>query len=115
MYVERHRGFDSPSLRQNFNDLTMKDLLLQILIIAYGATGVVSVIGYWPTIKDLYQHKKPSANISSYVLWTATSGVAFLYSVCILQDVLVQIVSGVSLAACAVVLVLSLWLRTHHA
>ena len=88
----------------------MKELLLHTLIIAYASVAVISLIAYWPTIKDLY-YKKPSANINSYVLWTATSGIAFLYSLFILPDLLFRIVSGLNFGACALVLLLSINLR----
>ena len=89
----------------------MKELLLQILVIAYGATGVVGLVGYWPTIRDLYHHKKPSANISSYILWSSTGGIGFLYAVFILPDLLLRIVSGINFFACLVVLILSIGLK----
>jgi len=85
----------------------MKELLLQILIIAYASVGVISLVAYWPTIKDLYHHKKPSANTISYSLWTLTTGIAFLYSMFILPDLLFRIVSGLNFGACATVLFLS--------
>ena len=89
----------------------MKELLLQIIVIAYGATGIVGLVGYWPTIKDLYHHKKPSANISSYVLWSSTGGISFLYAIFILPDLLLRIVSGINFFACVAVLILSLGLK----
>ena len=86
----------------------MKDLLLKLITIAYAGVGVVGLIAYWPTIKDLYYHQKPSANVTSYIIWTLTSGVAFLYSLFILPDLLFRIVSGINFGACAMVLLLSL-------
>jgi len=47
----------------------MVNLWLHILVVAYAITGVVGTIGYIPTIKDLWHHKKMSANPSSYVIW----------------------------------------------
>ena len=88
----------------------MKELLLQVLIIAYAGVSVVSLIAYWPTIRDLYR-KKPSANINSYILWTVASGVAFLYSLFILSDLLLRIISGLYLGANALVLLLSIKLK----
>lgn len=88
----------------------MKDFFLQFLIIAYGATGVVSLYGYWPTIKDLYHHKKPSANISSYVVWTLTGFIGFLYPIAFIHDVLLWVVSGVSFFACLAVFLLRIGL-----
>ena len=89
----------------------MEGFLLQTLIIAYASVGIIANVAYWPTIKDLYFHKKPSANITSYLLWTATSGIAFLYSLFILKDSLFRIVSGLSIAANALILILSINLK----
>ena len=89
----------------------MKEILLQTLTIAYAGVGVVALIAYWPTIKDLYYHKKPSANTVSYILWTTTTGIAFLYSLFILPDLLFRIVSGINFGACALVLFLRIRLK----
>ena len=80
-------------------------------MIAYASVGAIANVAYWPTIKDLYFHKKPSANITSYLLWTATSGIAFLYSLFVLKDSLFRIVSGLSFAANTLILVLSINLK----
>ena len=89
----------------------MAEILLQILIFAYASVAVVATIGYIPTIKDLWFHKKMSANISSYIIWTACSGIAFLYSLFILPDLLFRIVSGLNFASCALILLLSIALK----
>ena len=91
----------------------MKDILLKTLVIAYGVTAVVDIVAYWPTIKDLYYHKKASANISSFLLWTITTGIAFLYSIFILSDILLRVVSGMIFFSNALVLILSLSLRNR--
>ena len=72
----------------------MKDLLLQLLIIAYASVGVIYFIAYLPTIRDLY-NKKPSANILSYVLWTGATGIALLYSIFILPDIYQMVNRGI--------------------
>lgn len=78
----------------------------QILIFAYASVGVIATIGYIPTIKDLWMHKKMSANISSYAIWTLCSGITFSYSLFILSDLLFRIVSGLNFACCAIILLL---------
>ncbi|MCK9379241.1 MAG: hypothetical protein M0P97_03835 [Candidatus Moranbacteria bacterium] len=88
----------------------MKEILLKILIICYGATAIVDTVAYWPTIKDLW-HKKPSANFHSYILWTATTGIAFLYSLVVLPDLPFQIVSGMIFFANMLILFLSFKLK----
>ncbi|MBI2589018.1 hypothetical protein HYW35_02340 [Candidatus Saccharibacteria bacterium] len=92
----------------------MKEILKQTLILAYAGVGVVGLIAYWPTIKDLYHHQKPSANVSSYAIWTATSGTGFLYSLFILPDLLFRIVSGINFGACALVPFLSIRLKNNR-
>lgn len=89
----------------------MTETLIKILIIGYAATAILDILGYWPTIKDLYKHKKPSANATSYWLWTLTTGTAFLYSLFILPDLLFQIVSGAMFISNFVILVLIIRLQ----
>jgi hypothetical protein len=91
----------------------MQGLLLKILIVAYASVGVVATIGYIPTIKDLWLRRKMSANISSYVIWTASSGTAFLYSLFILKDLLFRIVSGLNFVCCVLILMLIIFLKNH--
>ncbi len=91
----------------------MDSIFLKILAIAYAGVGIVSTIAYWPTIKDLLKHTR-SANTSSYVLWTITGGITFLYSIFILPDTLFRFVSGMAFLACAVILVLCLRPNARH-
>ncbi len=88
----------------------MREIFLEILILAYAGAGVLGLIGYWPTIKDLY-YKKPSANIPSYILWVITTGIAFLYGIFILPDILFILVSGANFVACVLVLCLAFALK----
>lgn len=90
--------------------MSTQQILLKILIVAFGATGVIGLLGYWPTIKDLYR-KKPSANILSYALWTFTSLVGLLYSAFILSDMLILVVYALNLAACLIVILLTVGLK----
>ena len=83
----------------------MKEVLLQVLTLAYAFVGVVSIFAYWPTLKDLYDHK-PSANIKSYLVWTMTSFVSFLYSIFLLSDWLILFIFGINFIFCVVVVLL---------
>ena len=89
----------------------MEELLLQIIIIAYGGVGVIGLIAYWPTIKDLYHHKRASANATTFMIWTATASITFLYSLFILPDLLFRVVSGLNFIACLIVLSLCIRLK----
>ncbi len=84
--------------------------LLRILAIAYVATGVIGTIAYWPTIKDVYSHK-PSANVSSYLVWTLTTIITFLYAIFILPDPFFIFVSATNFVACTLILILRLRIK----
>ena len=90
------------------------DILVRILILAYACVGVIATVGYIPTIKDLYLHKKKSANTKSYVIWTLSSGITVLYSLFVLPDLLFRIVSGLNFVCCGLILVLSWRLMKSH-
>lgn len=89
----------------------MKEILLNSLIVGYAAVAVINIIAYFPTIRDLYHHKKASANILSFAIWTAAAVITFLYSIFILPDILFIFVSGINLAADIIVLTLSIILK----
>ncbi len=86
------------------------ELILTIITVLYAGTGVVAAIGYLPTLRDLFNHVK-SANVNSYLIWTCTSLVAFLYATLIISDLLLEIVTGVNLLFCALILFLSLKIK----
>ena len=81
--------------------------ILTIITILYAFTGVVGVIAYLPTIRDLTKNIA-SANIHSYVLWTASTGVALLYALFVISDLLLELVVGLHFAACAIILILAI-------
>ena len=86
----------------------MKEVFLHLLAFSYIGVGVLGAIAYWPTIKDLYKYKKPSANIASYIIWVFTTGVTLLYSIFILPDLFFFFLSSADFIACAIVLILRL-------
>jgi len=89
----------------------MESWLINLISLAYASVGIINILAYWPTIRDLHHHRRKSANMSSYMIWTATSFVTLLYSLFILPDFLFRAVSLLSFIACAVVLILCLRLR----
>jgi hypothetical protein len=89
----------------------MSHLTITILTSMYAAMGVIGILGYLPTIKDLWHDKKPSANLTSYGLWTMTSGITFMYSLFVLQDKWFRIISGIGFISCVSILGLCLWLK----
>jgi len=86
------------------------EILLTILIFLYASTGILTIIGYFPTIKDLTK-KVASANIPSYIIWTFCGGITFIYSIWIISDLLLEIVTGLNFISCAIILFLALKLK----
>lgn len=89
------------------------DYIVIILSFLYAGTGVVATIGYIPTILDLIK-KIPSANISSYLIWTSCAFITFLYAFLVISDLLLEIVTGLNFLSCFIVLLLSLNLKYSH-
>lgn len=87
--------------------------ILIIIATLYLLAGMVSILGYMPTIKDLL-NKKKSANIKSYLIWTMSSGITFTYALIAIPDILLRIVTGFTLIACATTLTLALRLEQSH-
>ena len=92
----------------------MEEIFIKILSVAYGLVGIVGIAAYWPTIVDLYHHKKLSANVMSFILWTFSEGIAFMYSLFVLDDMLFRLVSGMHFLACVIILFLSYNLKYNN-
>jgi len=86
----------------------MKEILLEILKYSYAWVWIVSFIAYLPTIKDVYLKQKMSANFYSYLLWTITTFIWTLYVVVFTDDLLLQLVYGISFISCFVI---SIWIK----
>jgi len=86
------------------------EIILTIIAFLYASTGIIITIGYIPTIRDLTK-KIASANIHSYIIWTFSSCIAFLYALLVISDLLLEIVTGLNFASCAIILILSLKLK----
>ena len=88
----------------------MKEQFIYILTFIYGIGGIVTFTGFIPTMIDLWK-KKPSANITTYIIWTTTTFATSLYGFFILQDLVFNIVINLQLLACSIILILSLRLK----
>ena len=88
----------------------MKEQFVYILTFIYGIGGIITFAGFIPTMIDLWK-KKPSANITTYIVWTATTLVNSLYGFFILQNLVFNIVINIQLFACLVVLILRIRLK----
>ncbi|MDD5331779.1 MAG: hypothetical protein PHE43_03075 [Candidatus Nanoarchaeia archaeon] len=89
------------------------EIISAIIAFLYASTGIIATVGYFPTIRDLIK-KIASANINSYVIWTFCSAITFLYALVIVSDLLLEIVTGLNFASCAIILVLSLRLKYRN-
>lgn len=88
----------------------MQENFIYILTFLYGLGGIITFIGYFPTIKDLW-NKKASANIHTYLIWTLTTVVTSLYGFFVLKNLTFILVVNLQLIACAFILILALKLR----
>lgn len=88
----------------------MTDSLIYILTLLYGVGGIVTFIGYFPTIKDLW-NGKASANIQTYLIWTICTFVASLYGFFVLKNLTFIVVVNLQVVACALILFLGIRLK----
>lgn len=85
----------------------MQTFFLTGLTALYGIGGIMTFLGFMPTIRDLW-NKKPSANIGTYWIWATTTFITSLYGFFILQNLIFNIVINLQLLACVIVLFLRL-------
>lgn len=81
------------------------EMFLTVLTVLYSIGGIVTFVGFVPTMVDLW-YKKPSANTYTYVLWTTTTLVTSLYGFFVLNNFVFNIVINLQLAACLIILIL---------
>ncbi len=78
------------------------DWFITTIVFLYAATGVIGLIAYLPTFKDL-KNKIVSANMHSYALWTLTYGIALLYAIFVVSDFLLSLVAGIHFVSCGLI------------
>jgi uncharacterized protein with PQ loop repeat len=88
----------------------MEQYFIPILTFLYSIGGIITFLGFVPTMKDLWQGK-PSANISTYVIWTSTTIITSLYGLFVLKNMVFNIVINLQVFACLIVLILSIKLK----
>jgi uncharacterized protein with PQ loop repeat len=86
------------------------ETFIYIVSILYSIGGTISLMAYIPTIRDLWQGK-PSANISSYMVWSMSSFFSVLYGYFVLQDLLFNVMTTINFVVCLLVLALVIRLR----
>ena len=80
-------------------------MFITVLTAVYSVAGIITFLGFMPTMKDLW-YQKPSANVQTYIVWTFTTLVTSLYGFFILQDLVFNVVINLQLLACVIVLFL---------
>lgn len=83
------------------------ETIITIITYLYAITGIISIIGYLPTIRDLTKNVA-SANLNSYVIWTFCTAIAFLYALLVISDLLLEIMIGLNLVCCIAITMLAL-------
>ncbi len=88
--------------------------LLQIIISSlYATTGVIGIIGYIPTLKEVIIKHKP-INIPSYLIWSFCNIIGLLYAIFVISNFLLGIVMGSNLFFCSLILILSISIRKKN-
>ena len=86
------------------------NIILTIIALLYASVGIIGFVGYFPTVKDLVK-KIPSANLNSYIVWTYSSCITFLYALLVVSDLLLEVVTGLNFLACVTILILAVGLK----
>lgn len=77
----------------------------KIITILYGACGLVALLAYLPQIKILMNsedHRK-SVVLSTWLMWTITTGTSFLYAYFVINDFLFSLISIGSCFCCLII------------
>ncbi len=82
------------------------DVFLSIVAFLYALTGIVVIVGYLPTIRDLTRGVA-SANVQTYFIWSLCGGTAFLYALVVVSDLLLEIMTGLNFTCCLVIFILA--------
>jgi hypothetical protein len=88
----------------------MEQNFIYTITFLYSIGGIVTFTGFFPTMKDLWRGK-PSANIYTYIIWALTTFITALYAMFVVKDLVFSVVINLQLAACLIVLILSLRLK----
>ncbi|MDD2537631.1 MAG: hypothetical protein PHU61_04055 [Candidatus Absconditabacteria bacterium] len=92
----------------------MTSIFFTLVVAAYGISGIISLFGYLPTVKDLWKGV-PSANFYTYITWLIYYLISCLYGIFILKDWLFILVNGLldSIFLVLIIILISR-LQTHE-
>jgi hypothetical protein len=85
----------------------MYNILIYVISGLFAIIGVIDVVAYLPTIKDLIK-KMPSANIKSYAIWSISGFIGLLYAAIVLQDLLFTLVEILHFGLCFIIYILAI-------
>ena len=74
----------------------MTENWITILTTIYWVSGILSMIAYFPTIRDL-RKRIPSANIYTYILWFCYYIIALVYGIFVLKDKVFLMITSLDL------------------
>ena len=81
--------------------------MITLITILYGMSGVIMISGYYPTLKDLFFHKKNSANVQAYSIWAVACLIGVLYGITVLHDWLYTVIMVVHVICCSTIAFMS--------
>lgn len=87
-------------------------LLIVIISVLYASSGIISTIGYTPTIKGLLK-QIPCADLRSYLIWVLTTTISFIYASVVITDPLLMLLTGMDMVLCATILILIIRLKNN--
>lgn len=89
------------------------DIFLSSLTYLYGSTAIIAGAGYLPQIIKLIRTKDKSLSnsITTWMIWTFTSTVSFLYAIIILKDPPFILVALANMAGCSIIFILVIYNR----
>lgn len=67
------------------------------LTIMYILSTVFSLYGFMPTIYDVWKKNIISANFKTYILWSLSCTITFLYMFIVNKDIVLIMISGIHL------------------
>ncbi len=91
----------------------MTESLTYVLTFLYSAGGIITLLGFIPTVKDLWKGK-PSANISTYITWTITLSFTMMYGIFVLKDLTFISITILHWLACLAIVILAFKARVKH-
>lgn len=87
--------------------------LLELLTLAYGATGFISLAGYMPQFRTFWKNPRAcnDSPLAMWGLWTFQGGIVLMYAAVVNGDPMVMLSGGLSVGVNGGGLLFVLWSR----